>query len=99
MKEFGIKIKDKEIGNMFSKSIYKIKETTQEFMLMSYKETDYIPFLRKDGVYLPIKYTRLINCKSFEKTTSTDFENGLEVHSNEFKTPELRTIQFVIQEL
>ena len=92
-------MKDLEIGNMCFTSNNKIKITTQEFMLMNYDKGDYKPFLRENGIYLPIKYTSIVTCQNFNKVITTEFENGKEVISNEFKTPGFKTISFFIEEL
>lgn len=98
-KEFGIRLKDEEICNIYSIHQGKSKCTTQEFLLINNDVEDYKPFLRIDSVYMPIKYTRLITRKCSRIVEFTQFKEGEKVSSNEFISDDIKTIQFVIDEL
>lgn len=99
MKEIGVKLKDQEISNIASNSESKIKARTQEFILMNYNENDYKPFLRKNGVDVPINYTRIVSANNTKEVIITFLKEGREELANTYKCDTLKTISFIIEEL
>ena len=99
MKSVGVKIKGKDCGEMFflsnnKKAICK----TQEFTLFGGVD-EYVPYLRKDGVDLPINYKRIISEINKTYTNISEFHLGKKILENEYKEDGFKIIYFIIEEI